>query len=87
MIKGVRNTERPGDIPGGEGHWVLESWRTRQVGVIGTPGRRDSTNKVSVPNMILSHGSLVAVGYRELSDKVGYATISPICWQEFADSP
>lgn len=53
---------------------------------MGTPGRRDNTNQVSVPNMILSHGSLVAVGDRELSDKVGYATISPICQQEFADS-
>lgn len=36
MTKSIRNTARPGDIPGGEGHLVVEGWRTRQVGVMGT---------------------------------------------------
>ena len=34
MTKGIRNTARPGDIPGGEGHLVVEGWRTKQI--IGT---------------------------------------------------
>lgn len=36
MTKGIRSTARPGDIPGGQGHLVVEGWRTRQVGVMGT---------------------------------------------------
>lgn len=35
-------------------------------------------NKISVPNMIMSYGSLLTVGYTELSDKVG--VLAGLCW-------